>query len=83
MFRQELHEGFQHENPDYWLNFGNPWEIQRPNITYPVKFYGHVTIHDVEGRQAFDWKSGEEAGVASRPRSFVRSFVRSFNSPTA
>jgi glucan phosphorylase len=22
MFRQEMHEGFQHENPDYWLNFG-------------------------------------------------------------
>ena len=24
MFRQELHDGFQHENPDYWLNFGEP-----------------------------------------------------------
>jgi starch phosphorylase len=60
MFRQELHEGFQHENPDYWLNFGNPWEIERPGIAYPIKFYGHVTIHDVDGRQAFRWESGEE-----------------------
>jgi starch phosphorylase len=42
MFRQELHEGFQHEHPDYWLNFGNPWEIERPNIAYPVKFYGRA-----------------------------------------
>ena len=60
MFRQEIHEGFQHENPDYWLNFGNPWEIERPGIAYPIKFYGHVTIHDVDGRQAFKWESGEE-----------------------
>mmetsp|Transcript_7971 Transcript_7971/g.35225 ORF Transcript_7971/g.35225 Transcript_7971/m.35225 type:complete len:1025 (-) Transcript_7971:236-3310(-) len=60
MFRQEVIEGFQHENPDYWLNFGNPWEIERPNIAYPIKFYGNVEIHEVEGRQAFIWNSGEE-----------------------
>ena len=65
MFRQELQDGFQHENPDYWLNFGNPWEIQRPNISYPVKFYGHVTIHDVDGRQAFQWKAGEEVSAVA------------------
>jgi len=60
MFRQEMHDGFQHENPDYWLNFGNPWEIPRPNIAYPVSFYGHVSIHDVEGRQAYKWNHGEQ-----------------------
>ena len=60
MFRQEVIEGFQHENPDYWLNFGNPWEIERPNIAYPIKFYGNVEILESEGRQAFIWNSGEE-----------------------
>ena len=60
MFRQEMHEGFQHENPDYWLNFGNPWEIERPPIAYPIKFYGNVEILESEGRQAFIWNSGEE-----------------------
>ena len=60
MFRQEVIEGFQHENPDYWLNFGNPWEIERPNIAYPIKFYGNVEILEVEGRQAYIWNSGEE-----------------------
>jgi len=65
MFRQELHEGFQHEHPDYWLNFGNPWEIERPNINYNVKFYGHVTVHDMDGRQAFEWTPGEEVSAVA------------------
>ena len=55
-----MHDGFQHENPDYWRNFGNPWEIERPNIAYPIKFYGHVSTVDVENHQVFKWDSGEE-----------------------
>jgi starch phosphorylase len=60
MFRQALSDGFQREQPDYWLNFGNPWEIERPNVYYPVKFYGHVSVTDAGGRQAFRWNAGEE-----------------------
>ena len=30
------------EHPDYWLTFGNPFEIERVDVTYPVHFYGHV-----------------------------------------
>jgi starch phosphorylase len=26
---QSILNGFQHEQPDYWLTFGNPWEIER------------------------------------------------------
>jgi glucan phosphorylase len=26
---QSIVNGFQHEQPDYWLTFGNPWEIER------------------------------------------------------
>lgn len=43
--------GFQHEQPDYWLTFGNPWEIERLIVSYPIKFYGHVSVHQEEGRQ--------------------------------
>ena len=43
MFRQVLVDGFQHEQPDYWLNFGNPWELERLNVAYQVSFYGHVS----------------------------------------
>jgi glycogen phosphorylase len=53
MFRQSIKDGFQHEQPDYWLMFGNPWEIERLNIAYPIKFYGHVSVHEEGGRQTF------------------------------
>jgi len=59
MFRQSIIDGFQHEQPDYWLSFGNPWEIERVQVVYPVHFYGHVSVNDVDGRQAFHWNPGE------------------------
>ncbi|KFM28540.1 Glycogen phosphorylase 1 [Auxenochlorella protothecoides] len=61
MFRQVLRDGFQHEQPDYWLNFGNPWELERSaSIAYQVSFYGHVSVQDDGGRQAFRWNPGEQ-----------------------
>lgn len=56
---QTIVDGFQHEQPDYWLTFGNPWEIERLNVGYPIKFYGHVSVHEEEGRQVFRWNPGE------------------------
>ena len=40
MFEQRIKDGVQVEFPDTWLTHGNPWEIQRLDITYPVIFYG-------------------------------------------
>ena len=34
--------GYQVERPDEWLQFGNPWEIVRPEYAVPVRFCGHV-----------------------------------------
>lgn len=60
MFRQVLVDGFQHEQPDYWLNFGNPWELERSaSIAYQISFYGHVSVHEDGGKQAFKWNPGE------------------------
>lgn len=42
MFEQRIVDGHQVEVPDYWLTHGNPWEIERLDVTYPVRFYGHV-----------------------------------------
>jgi starch phosphorylase len=42
MFNQRIKDGQQVERPDNWLRFGNPWEFQRPERMYPVKFFGHV-----------------------------------------
>ena len=30
IFRQVIQNGFQSEEPDYWLSLGNVWEIRRP-----------------------------------------------------
>ena len=65
MFRQTVTDGFQHEHPDYWLNFGNPWEIERPYITYPVKFYGGVEEEDVDGVKMYKWVGGEEISAVA------------------
>ncbi|GAQ82635.1 glycogen phosphorylase [Klebsormidium nitens] len=60
MFRQTLENGFQHEQPDYWLNFSNPWEIERVSTKYDIKFYGHVEQYtDSQGRGRFTWVPGE------------------------
>lgn len=42
MFEQRVIDGHQVEIPDYWLTKGNPWEIERLDVTYPVRFYGNV-----------------------------------------
>lgn len=56
---QTLVDGFQHEQPDYWLNFGNPWEIERLNVGYTIKFYGYVSASEENGRQTFEWIPGD------------------------
>lgn len=43
IFKQRFSpDGEQMEMPDYWLSKGNPWEIERQDIYYPIMFYGHV-----------------------------------------
>ncbi|MGQ0443219.1 MAG: glycogen/starch/alpha-glucan phosphorylase, partial [Methylophilaceae bacterium] len=42
MFKQSIEQGQQMENPDNWLRYGNVWEFQRPEATYPIQFYGKV-----------------------------------------
>ncbi|PNH06165.1 Glycogen phosphorylase 1 [Tetrabaena socialis] len=59
MFRQTIQNGFQHEQPDYWLTFGNPWEIERLIVQYSIKFYGHVSVVNEDGKQLFRWNAGE------------------------
>src|SRR5580700_641090 len=31
MFKQSIVDGWQKENPDNWLRYGDPWEIPRPH----------------------------------------------------
>ncbi|KAF7256049.1 hypothetical protein EG68_07358 [Paragonimus skrjabini miyazakii] len=47
-FHQVIENGWQIEQPDEWLQFGNPWEKERPEYSQPVHFGGRV-IHDNDG----------------------------------
>jgi starch phosphorylase len=38
MFHQEIHDGWQVELTEYWLRYGNPWEIRRPHVAVDVLF---------------------------------------------
>ena len=57
MFRQRIVDGQQIEMPDYWLTRGNPWEFQRPEVNYRVRFGGHVQKREgaAAASGAADW----------------------------
>ncbi|RKO89280.1 carbohydrate phosphorylase-domain-containing protein [Blyttiomyces helicus] len=60
IFQQRIVDGYQTEYPDYWLTFGNPWEIQRLDVAYDVNFKGHVEkCIDDNGTEKFTWVPGE------------------------
>jgi starch phosphorylase len=42
LFRQVIEDGWQHEFPEEWLAFGNPWEFERPEVTYDIGYGGTV-----------------------------------------
>jgi starch phosphorylase len=42
MFAQGIEGGQQVERPDDWMKFGEPWELPRPELRYPVGFGGRV-----------------------------------------
>ena len=43
IFSQKIKEGWQMEEPDDWLRYGNPWEKARPDFMIPVQFCGAAT----------------------------------------
>ncbi|MDP3274890.1 MAG: glycogen/starch/alpha-glucan phosphorylase [Deltaproteobacteria bacterium] len=56
IFKQSFKDGWQHEQPDEWLKFGNPWEIVRPEQIVEVNFYGRcVEMQDASGRFGVQW----------------------------
>ncbi|XP_075887574.1 glycogen phosphorylase, muscle form-like [Nelusetta ayraudi] len=45
IFNQKIVNGWQVEEADDWLRFGNPWEKARPEYMRPVRFYGRTEHH--------------------------------------
>jgi starch phosphorylase len=60
LFRQAIVDGWQQEQTENWLDFGNPWEFERPEVIYPISFGGHVeTVPDAAGQSKQVWWPGE------------------------
>ncbi len=58
MFRQKISDGYQVEVPDNWLEYGNPFELRRPEYAKEVKFGGYVNVFvDDRGRNVFRQES--------------------------
>ena len=61
MFTQRIEGGRQVEHPENWLRYGNPWEFPRPEVLFPVKFFGHVVEYrDEDGRRHYRWEEADQ-----------------------
>lgn len=60
IFQQRIRDGYQTEYPDYWLNYDNPWELPRLDVTVEVRFYGYTHKYkDEQGRERHAWEGGD------------------------
>jgi starch phosphorylase len=56
IFQQEIVDGWQIEESDAWLYNGNPWELPRPKLRFPVGFDGRTeSYRDEQGRSRIRW----------------------------
>ncbi len=61
MFRQLIQNGYQVEEPDHWLTYGNVWEITRPEYTQRIRFGGHTECyHDDQGVLRCRWADTQD-----------------------
>ena len=59
LFRQEIQNGAQIERPDSWRDYGNPWEICRPESIQEISLYGYVeTKYGENGKIQKEWHPG-------------------------
>ncbi|XP_058778828.1 alpha-1,4 glucan phosphorylase L isozyme, chloroplastic/amyloplastic [Vicia villosa] len=57
LFKQRITKDGQEEVAEDWLEMGNPWEVIRNDVSYPVRFYGKV-VSGSDGKK--HWIGGED-----------------------
>ena len=56
IFDQIIRDGWQVETTDKWLEWGNPWEIPRPEGALFINYGGHTeTYPDIHGAHRVRW----------------------------
>lgn len=48
------------ESPDFWLDRGNPWEIERIDLNFQVRFYGNVKKEVRNNREISYWENTQK-----------------------
>ncbi|TLX61320.1 glycogen phosphorylase [Stutzerimonas nosocomialis] len=71
LFRQAIVDGWQHEQTETWLDFGNPWEFERPETSYLIGFGGSVSAMPSENggepKHFWHWAEGVRAIAYDTP----------------
>jgi len=57
LFRQLIEDGRQIEEPEAWLDGGNPWEVERRDAVFEIGFGGTVEV--AEGGKPGAWRPAE------------------------
>uniref|UniRef100_A0A8C4HRG2 Alpha-1,4 glucan phosphorylase n=1 Tax=Dicentrarchus labrax TaxID=13489 RepID=A0A8C4HRG2_DICLA len=70
IFNQKIVNGWQVEEADDWLRYGNPWEKARPEYMRPVHFYGRVE-HTADGVKWVDTQFFEGKELRLKQEYFV------------
>jgi glycogen phosphorylase len=66
LFRQRIKDGVQLEYPEDWLDFGNPWEFERPEVAYPIGFGGAVeALTSRDGIISHVWRPAESVDAVA------------------
>ncbi len=55
IFDQIIEDGWQVEISDTWLHNGNPWELTRPKLKFPVNYGGYTEHFETEGHHRIRW----------------------------
>ena len=59
LFGQKIIDGEQVEVLDNWLEYGNVWEVRKPNKAVEVKFYGNVGVDKTGKNERFTHEGGQ------------------------
>jgi len=60
IFEQNFQGGRQVEQPEYWLRFGSPWEVMRPDLITEVRLFGRIEHRqDKNGRYSPQWTDAQ------------------------
>ena len=64
IFRQAIKDGWQIELPEDWLSSGNPWEFERPEVSYTIGFGGTVeAVPNADGTTRSVWRPADSVNA--------------------